>query len=111
MLNVIVSHAEVNTLSTGVGIDERGAEHSEYTLKLVFFVDSGAYLANINVTIFDQDGNKILETVSNGPWLYVNLKEGEYKVTAVRTNGDSQSTDFSVFEHRQQIIALMFPDR
>ncbi len=44
---------------------------------------SGAYLADVLITITDAAGKTVLSTSADGPWLYVNLKLGDYKVTAM----------------------------
>ncbi len=44
---------------------------------------SGAYLADVLITITDAAGKTVLSTNADGPWLYVNLKLGDYKVTAM----------------------------
>ena len=42
---------------------------------------SGAYLADALVRITDSSGKTVLDTTADGPWVYVNLKLGDYKVT------------------------------
>ena len=42
---------------------------------------SGAYLADALVKITDASGKTVLDTKADGPWVYVNLKLGDYKVT------------------------------
>ncbi len=42
---------------------------------------SGAYLADARVAIVDAAGKTVLDTSADGPWVYVNLKSGDYKVT------------------------------
>ena len=39
-------------------------------------------MSDVNVTIVDEQGRKVLETVSDGPWFYTNLPPGKYKVMA-----------------------------
>jgi hypothetical protein len=53
-----------------------------YDLKLIFATREGNYLSDVNVTIVDEQGRKVLETVSEGPWFYTKLPAGKYKVTA-----------------------------
>lgn len=103
-------HAELRTLSTGIGEDQRQELHSDYSLKLVFFVHTGAFLANIDVEIITPSGKQILKTNSYGPWLFVDLESGTYKVSATRKNGDRQSTLFSISKGEQKTISLMFQD-
>jgi hypothetical protein len=73
-------------LTGGVGIEERRAmeemaEHRIYTLKVVVAAVSGSYLSDLMVHIEKSDGEMIFTGLTNGPWLYVNLPKGAYKVT------------------------------
>jgi hypothetical protein len=72
-------------LSGGVSEEERDVlrrVERDYDLKLVFATKEGNYLSDVNVTIMDEQGRKVLETVSSGPWFYTNLSPGKYKVVA-----------------------------
>ena len=64
------SNTSANTdyLSTGLGQNEREA-HPEYSLKLMFSIRSGKYLAAVDVDIY-QDGRKIKSIHSSGPWKF-----------------------------------------
>jgi hypothetical protein len=81
------SEGGVTYISGGVGEDERealAATANEYDLKIVFAdTGSGAYLADVRVSIVNMKGKKILEAVSDGPWFFVNLPTGRYKITAM----------------------------
>ena len=55
---------------------------AEYNLKLVFAAQQGNYLSEIPVMIKDSQGQVVLETVTEGPWLYVDVPAGTYTVTA-----------------------------
>jgi len=104
------AYAELRILSTGIGEDQRQELHADYSLKLVFFVHTGAFLANIDVEISTPSGKQLLKTSSYGPWLFVDLESGMYKVSASRKNGDRQSALFSVLKGEQKTISLMFQD-
>ena len=72
-------------VSGGVGVEEREAlqrERVSYALTVKTAAKGGAYLADVGVRITDKAGKPVLETKLDGPWLLVNLKLGEYKVTA-----------------------------
>jgi hypothetical protein len=103
-----LSFAETKSFSTGIGLDQREQDHPEYSLKLVFFVEGGAYLADIDVEISTTKQEKILNINSPGPWLFVDLIPGDYVVTATRKNGDQQSSSFSIRDSRQRTVSLMF---
>jgi hypothetical protein len=54
----------------------------EFNLKLVFALNSGAFLSDVNVTIADARGNQVLQTKTEGPWLLAKLPAGTYQVVA-----------------------------
>lgn len=77
----------------GVGIGERAAMskvEKDYNLRLVYAVNSGAYLAHIKTVISKPGGAVLLDMMSNGPWMFAKLPQGRYKVTA--TNADISKT-------------------
>lgn len=54
---------------------------------------SGAYLADAVIRIIDGAGKTVLDTTADGPWLYVKLNPGDYKVTATyKTQVRQQAT-------------------
>jgi hypothetical protein len=97
--------------STGIGVDQR-VDLEGYSLKLMFFVETGPYLANMDVVIENEFGETVLQTNSYGPWLFVNLNPGGYKVTATRQNGDQEGFRFRIHaDEPVKTIALMYPNR
>ena len=83
---------ELTYLSGGVGIDEReamSAQMGDYNLRLKFAAVGGAYLGKVMVKIEDRNGRTLLETESDGPWLFVKMPKGKYKLI-VENDGDSQ---------------------
>ncbi len=76
----------VEFLSGGVGKDEREAmkQHAKaFNTHLVFADGTGKYLSAVAVRITDAKGKAVLETTTQGPWLYANLPAGSYEVAAV----------------------------
>ena len=72
-------------VSGGVGSTERESlqrERTKYALFVQTAAKGGAFLADVEVSISDMAGKPVLTTKLDGPWLLVNLKLGEYKVTA-----------------------------
>jgi len=106
-----LSAVEPRMLSTGIGIDQRQETHDDFNVKLVFFVDNSELLANMTVEIVDARRRLIVNTVSYGPWLFLDLPEGQYFLIASRQNGDTQSTSFRAHSNTQTEVALMFPAR
>lgn len=82
------TQGEVTFLSGGIGSDEAAAvkaESSRYALTLLFATRSGGkevFLSSVPVTIRDASGNAVLDTVTEGPYLLVNLVPGRYQVGA-----------------------------
>lgn len=72
-------------ITGGVGLDEiaqLSAVSSQYSLKLVFALKAGNYLADVAVAVKDAKGNKVIDTVTQGPWLLAKLSPGAYSITA-----------------------------
>lgn len=84
----VQTQGDIRYLSGGVGADETAAikaETSRYALTLLFAAKSDgndAYLASIPVSIQNSRGTQVLSTVTDGPYLLVNLVPGSYKVSA-----------------------------
>ena len=98
---------ETRIWSGGVGESER-MEAPVGNLKLVFFVEGGAFLADLQVSIYDSQGNEQVNTRAEGPWMIVNLSPGHYRVMATRKDGQSQGARFSLDSQSQTEVALMF---
>jgi len=72
-------------MSGGVGEREREILKEmgrDYSLKLIFLNKKGEYLSDVIVKILDWNGKTILTTVSNGPWLFIDLPTGVYDLEA-----------------------------
>ncbi|MBI4082049.1 MAG: hypothetical protein HY423_05505 [Candidatus Lambdaproteobacteria bacterium] len=95
----------VRVLSTGIGLDER-KPHPEYSLKLTFAERAGPYVAGIEVVILRQDGREVVRTASPGPWLFVNLPAGTYRVMAVRANGVKAGAAFTITAGKQLLLPI-----
>jgi hypothetical protein len=101
----IAAARSVETLSTGVGVEER-VPRKEYSLLLTFAEAQGPYLANIAVEIKDAEGKVVLSTTSPGPWLFAKLAPGEYKVMATRASGEKTGATFTIGQAGQQVVRL-----
>ena len=92
----------------GVTVEERAEAPSEGT-RLVFFVSSGNFLANIAVSVTDAAGNEVVNTTTEGPWLILDLDPGQYRVVATRSTGQIQSIAIDVGDASQE-FGLSFPE-
>lgn len=107
-LTASVAWAQPRTLSAGIGVEGREA-HPEYALKLVFASQQGPYVADVDVEIYDNQGNKVVSTHSDGPWLFVALEPGDYRVRAMLPDGKATGADFSVGMDGQTTVNLSWP--
>ena len=83
----------VSYVSGGVGVDSQeqlDARAGEFNLKLVFTLTEGNYVADVNVVVSDAKGQKIIESLSEGPYFMARLPAGRYSVTATY-DGKAQS--------------------
>lgn len=73
-------------LDGGIGRDEiemMEAERSRYSLWIITAARvSGAYLADVDISITNDKGEKVLEHRLRGPWLMIDLPTGRYEVQA-----------------------------
>ena len=93
------------SLSTGAGSDSRIA-YADYSLKLVFALRSGPYVAGVNVTIFDENGTKVVDAFSEGPWFLADLPPGTYRVVARRKGGQAAAAMAAITAGRQKRVFL-----
>lgn len=81
----IMTSGQVKFVSGGVGEDSSArmqALSKEFNLRLLFAAKDGHYLADVAVTITNARGAKVLDTVSQGPWLLATLAPGNYVIDA-----------------------------
>jgi len=81
----IMTSGNVKYVSGGVGDDSDARMQSlgkEFNLKLLFAAKDGHYLADVALTIVNERGVKVLDTTSEGPWLFAALAPGKYRITA-----------------------------
>jgi len=93
-------------LGGGVGVEERDWMQNleqEYNLKLIFAGVDGKYLADIAVDIQDDNGDRVLETYVDGPWLLVNLPPGSYRITAA-CRGSAKSRTVLITHHLRPVF-------
>lgn len=77
----------------GIGVDEARAFQAaapRYSLRLTFAMPSGGYLSDVDVTITSDAGHPVLHARSEGPFLFIMLPAGRYRILA--NNGAAQVT-------------------
>lgn len=85
------------TVSGGIGVSARENMRTQtppHNVKMVFSLNTGNYLSDVQVKVTDSAGKTVVEEVSNGPWLYAQLPAGNYTATATY-NGKSVTQRFS----------------
>ena len=93
------------TKSTGAGSNTRIA-YADYSLKLVFALRSGPYVAGVDVTILDESGAKVVAAHSEGPWFLADLPPGTYRVVARRKDGRAAAATATITAGRQKRVFL-----
>lgn len=85
----------INYLSAGVGEEQREILRStarDFNLKVVMALTTGEYIAGVPVTITDLRGNRVLDVVADGPWLFAELPDGSYRVAATHEGRTVQAS-------------------
>ena len=93
------SDGGVHFLMGGVGLDERESLEilgADYNVKFVFAERSGDYIADVSVVIDDLHGKSLAQVVTNGPWLYLMLSPGSYRVKATYAAKTMEIQDLKV---------------
>lgn len=105
---------DIRFLSAGVGIEERQASYPSFPLKLIFAQAGGAFIAGVSVTIQDLSGKEVLkisEAQISGPWLFLNLVPGTYRVTAIRRDGTVVNQTVRLQEGKKKVTHLHWPTK
>jgi len=79
-----------------------------YSLKLIFSSEEGKYLSNLIVKVFDQENQTILITVSNGPWLFIDLPTGIFKIEASFRADRKRISRIKIEQGKQKVIHLQW---
>jgi hypothetical protein len=102
---------DIALVSGGVGERERevlGEIGKDYALKLIFSNEKGEYLSDVKVKMYDDKGKPIVETVSDGPWVFVDLPSGNYRLeTSFKTEQKRIST-IDIGKDTQKVISVQF---
>lgn len=99
IMGMVVAALSMNALAQdvwtgGVGMNERELA-PDYNTRIQFFVNGGSYLSDVHFVLYDEQGMRMHEGTTDGPWVLVDLPAGTYSVKATRTaTGETQSTRF-----------------
>lgn len=106
----LVSAAQaVDYWTGGAGMESR-AEAPEYNTRIQFFEADGSYMADVWFTLYDGHGDVLLEGMTSGPWLFIDLDDGEYSLKGQRlATAEVQSIRFNV-SGSDQLLGIRYSD-
>ncbi|MCY1212742.1 hypothetical protein D9M68_411140 [compost metagenome] len=85
----------VRYLTGGVGQDEAAylrKASGDYSVRLTFTGSAGQYLAGVDTHIYDSHGKQRFAAVSDGPFLFVQLPPGRYRIVASADGKEREQT-------------------
>jgi len=103
---------DIRFLTGGIGVDEARAMRAAaqtYPLTVTFVLlecDTAQFAAEVEVEIRTEAGKALLTTVTRGPYLFVDLPEGRYRLSARAQPGDSRERTFQVKKGKQTSLRL-----
>jgi len=104
----------VSFVSGGIGDQQQAAIKDladEFNVNLVFAAgESGKYLADIIVRIYNAQGNLVLDALSKGPLFYAGLPAGEYTIN-VSGFGEIYQENITVKPDDQTKVVFTWPDK
>lgn len=95
-------------VSGGIGLESQAeltAMARDFNIKLVFALNSGAYLSDVQVVIVDAKGKTVVDARSDGPWFMVRLPTGNYRLMTTYAD-QTQKRAFTVDNTRLKTIDL-----
>jgi hypothetical protein len=95
-------------LTGGVTLDERqemADQRKNFSLLLKLAAKSGKYLGDSSVTVTNAKNSVVFEGTTDGPWLFMNLPAGNYKVT-VKNADVSQSQKISIGKNARRDVTM-----
>ena len=103
----------ITYLSGGIGKDQSEAMKAaakDYTLMLTCAIrPTGQYMADVKVNITDKSGSSVLETVTDGPFLLVQLAPGQYRINA-ESNGVTMNKTVHISANQSVKVSLYWTE-
>ena len=81
----VKQQGDISYVSGGVAVEGRDALDAiadQFNLKVVLAWDAGNYVSGVRIDIYDSQGNSVLNTETEGPWLFASLAPETYTVMA-----------------------------
>lgn len=88
--------------------DEIAQVQNNYNTKLIFTGDKGMYLSDVNISIKNQAGEQVLNTMTDGPIFLAQLPAGKYSVEA-STKGYVEKQNVQVGANGLKTYQVRFP--
>lgn len=101
----------ISYFSTGVGLETREVTYPPFSLKLILAIEGGEYLSEVAIKIAPVGGEPILEAVAKGPWFFVDLESGVYRVEATVGGVKKVLSDVKVTKGLTTTQAILWPAR
>ncbi len=104
---------EVRYFSAGVGLEERQAQYPPFPLKLIFTAGGKPFLTGVSVAITPAAGGPPVVVAPEhvqGPWLFVDVPPGVYRVTAVHAGESQTLKQVKVTAGRQTTLHLRWTE-
>ena len=106
----LVSAAQAVDFWTGGAGQESRSEAPNYNTAIQFFEQDGSYLADVWFTLYDGHGEVMLQGMTHGPWLFMDLDDGEYSLKGQRlATAEVQSIRFRV-SGGDQLLGVRYHD-
>ena len=105
---------DVSYLTGGIGSSEAESMREaakDYALEIVFvqkLKQLEEFISDVKVQIQDAQKNTVLDVITEGPFLLVNLPNGKYIITA-EFNGDIKQQKVNVAAKKHQKIVFWWP--
>jgi len=98
-------------VSGGIGsgeVEQLKQVADKYSLQLIVSSRAGAYLADMHGLITGANGQKILDTQLNAPWLLVDLAPGTYTVAVTHQGGSTQRRSVTIVPGKREQLVMQF---
>jgi hypothetical protein len=92
--------------ATGPELRQVNDPAREHGLNLGFAEVSGAFLSDVQVLIEDRSGKELVNTVVDGPWIFVPLPAGTYNVKAIFDDQVKQFKDVRLAEKQVTMMVV-----
>ena len=105
---------EVSYLTGGIGISEAESMREaakDYALEIVFvqkLKEQEEFISDVKVQIQDAQKSTVLDVITEGPFLLVNLPNGKYVITA-EFNSDTKLQKVNVGAKKHQKVVFWWP--